>query len=214
MDNKQVRLEKLREVCLQCKQCDLCQTRNKLVFGEGNPDCSLMFVAEAPGQNEDLQGRPLIGRAGTLLRQMLHAINIKDEEVYLGNILKCRPPNNRKPTGHEIESCKRFIIKQIEIIEPRYIVCLGKTAVEGLLPDRADDSVTSLRTLSKGRDGLRFQNIPVIVTYHPSALLQNPKWRPMAKEDFEFIEKVACQSSQDKKLQKIEEMSLFDGDPY
>lgn len=206
---KEQRLKKLQEICLQCQQCNLCRSRNRLVFGEGNPDASVIFVGEAPGKEEDFSGRPFVGRSGKLLRQMLSAININPHDQYIANILKCRPPNNRKPTMEEMAECRKFIIKQIDIIEPELIVCLGKTAAEGFFPDKTDESVTNLRSISKQINELQFQGIPVIVTYHPSALLQSPKWRPLAAEDFRFIQKLYDKFSIRKENVRLEEHSLF-----
>lgn len=168
-----------------------------------------MFIAEAPGGTEDRDGRPLIGKAGTLFRKMVKAIEIDISNIYLANILKCHPPDNRKPFQHEIDECKRFVMKQIDIIKPSYIICLGKTAIEGLLPDRADNSVTSLRSVSKSLNSLIFHDIPVIVTYHPSALLRSPKYRPLANEDFKFIQKISQETIIRKKTVRLEEQTLF-----
>lgn len=166
-----------------CQKCQLGHTRTKFVFGVGNPHATLMFVGEAPGADEDAQGEPFVGRAGQLLNKILAAINMKREDVYICNILKCRPPNNRTPMPEEVELCIPYLKKQIALIKPRLIVCLGLTAAQNLL--QINDSLTKLR----GRT-LQFENIPLRVTYHPAALLRNPNWKQPTWEDFQAIQKL------------------------
>jgi DNA polymerase len=165
-----------------CVQCPLGQTRTKFVFGVGNPNARLMFVGEAPGADEDAQGEPFVGRAGQLLNKILAAINMKREEVYIANILKCRPPNNRTPIPEEVDACMPYLKKQIALVKPQIIVCLGLTAAQNLLG--ISDSLGKLR----GRL-LTFENTPLMVTYHPAALLRNPNWKPAAWEDFQAVQK-------------------------
>ncbi len=165
-----------------CLKCPLGQTRTKFVFGTGNPAASLMFVGEAPGADEDLQGEPFVGRAGQLLNKILEAIHLRREEVFICNILKCRPPNNRTPLPEEVEQCLPYLRKQIALVHPKLIVCLGLTAAQNLL--RTKESLTSLR----GRV-LEFEGTPLMVTYHPAALLRNPNWKRPAWEDFQAIQK-------------------------
>ena len=184
---KNARLNNLFSIIETCQLCALGANRNKMVFGEGNIDCPFMFIAEAPGMTEDQSGRPLIGRSGTLLRKMIDAIDLTGS-MYLCNICKCIPPGNRKPEDSEIEICVKFLKKQIEIIEPKLIVLLGRTAVKGILPDHRSDSLEMLRDQSK-LEAYKYNNIPVVVTYHPSALLRNPGWKQKAKEDFQYIQK-------------------------
>jgi len=187
--NKRERLSVLQALNEQCRACFLIHSRNKLVFGEGDPDCNLMFIAEAPGRTEDEQGRPLIGRSGTLLRNLITAIGIKVENVYLANICKCRPPKNRTPEDGEIEICIKYLKKQIEIISPKFLILLGKTAVRGLLPEFGSKPVNYLRAVSK-ENLLKYENIPVIVTYHPSALLYDPSKKSLVADDFRYIQAV------------------------
>jgi DNA polymerase len=142
-----------------------------------------MFVGEAPGADEDAQGEPFVGRAGQLLNKILAAIDMKREDVYICNILKCRPPNNRTPLPEEVDLCIPYLKKQIALIKPRLIVCLGLTAAQNLL--QINDSLTRLR----GRT-LQFENTPLRVTYHPAALLRNPNWKAPAWEDFQAIQKL------------------------
>jgi uracil-DNA glycosylase family 4 len=185
---KENRLEKLRSICESCSNCPLRAGRKRMVFGEGNIDCRVMFIAEAPGRTEDEQGRPLIGRAGTLLRNLIRAIDFKVEDVYLCNIIKCRPPNNRPPEDEEIETCIKFLDKQIEIISPQLLILLGRTAVKGLVPEHKEVLLDTLRRNSK--EGLIFyNNIPILVTYHPSALLRDPSKKISVAEDFKFLQK-------------------------
>jgi DNA polymerase len=184
------RLNKLKEICGSCYNCPLGKTRTKLVFGEGSPDPKFMSIAEVPGKDEDLSGRPFVGRSGQLYRKLLNAIGIDPEkDVFMSNILKCRPPNNRVPAQEEIDQCIKFLQKQIEIISPKLLLFLGKTAVKGLLPDMAKMPVGALRRDSKlGK--FSYQGIPVLITYHPSALLMDPAKKPCAVEDFTYLKSV------------------------
>lgn len=166
-------METLREAALACVKCPhLVKSRTQVVFGVGNPKAELMFVGEAPGADEDAQGEPFVGRAGQLLTKIIQAMGFSREEVYIGNVLKCRPdmppgaPGNRKPRPDEMETCLPWLEKQIELIKPRVMVALGATAVEGLLGATAP--VGKLR----GR-WLDFRGIPVMATYHPAYLLRN-----------------------------------------
>jgi uracil-DNA glycosylase len=166
-----------------CLKCALGQTRTKFVFGVGNPHATLMFIGEAPGADEDAQGEPFVGRAGQLLNKILAAITMNRADVYICNILKCRPPNNRTPLPEEVELCIPYLKKQIAIIKPKLIVCLGLTAAQNIL--HINDSLTKLR----GRT-LQFEGIPLRVTYHPAALLRNPNWKQPTWEDFQAIQKL------------------------
>jgi DNA polymerase len=193
MMDSTARLEKLREIALQCRQCDLYKTRRKLVFGDGTPDAWIMFIGEGPGADEDREGVPFVGRSGKLLRSMITAVGLTEKDRYIANIVKDRPPGNRDPQREEIKSCIKFLYKQIEIIGPEYLVLLGRTAVKGILPEYVGYSIESLRELSKTRNDLFFNNIPVLVTYHPSALLRNAKLKPKAAEDFRFIQALSVE---------------------
>jgi DNA polymerase len=171
-----------RQIC-ECLKCPLGHSRTKFVFGVGNPNATLLLVGEAPGADEDLQGEPFVGRAGQLLNKILEAINFKREEVYICNILKCRPPNNRNPEQDEVDQCLPYLRKQIELVKPKVILCLGLVAANHLLGMK--DTLTRLR----GRV-LSFENIPVMVTYHPAALLRNPHWKRPAWEDVQAVRKL------------------------
>ena len=163
-----------------CKKCPLGATRTHFVFGVGNSAADLMLIGEAPGRDEDLQGIPFVGRAGQLLTLMLRAIDLKREEVFIANVLKCRPPNNRDPLPDEIEKCEPYLLRQIEIIEPRLIVTLGRFASASLL--RTKESLGSLR--EQVHD---YNQVPLIVTYHPAALLRNPQLKRQAWDDLKTI---------------------------
>ena len=163
-----------------CKKCELGETRTHFVFGAGSPQADLMFIGEAPGRDEDLQGKPFIGRAGQLLTLMLKSIQLERKDVFIANVLKCRPPNNRDPLQEEIDKCEPYLIKQIELINPRLIVTLGRFASSSLL--RTNAALGSLRD-----EIHHYNNVPLVVTYHPAALLRNPQLKKSAWEDLKKI---------------------------
>jgi uracil-DNA glycosylase family 4 len=174
-------LQELQKIVLNCNLCKLSKTRNNVVFGEGNPNSKIMFIGEAPGREEDLQGRPFVGRSGELLTKIIENIlNIKREEIYISNIVKCRPPQNRDPEIGEVESCIPYLIKQIDIIKPNLIVTLGRIAFKYLL--NSEISITQARGKL-----YNFKGIKVIPTYHPSYLLRNPIKKKEAFIDFKLI---------------------------
>jgi uracil-DNA glycosylase len=176
-------LDQLESLINKCTACKLYEGRNKFVFGSGNPNADVMVVGEGPGAEEDKQGLPFVGRAGKLLTDVLKAINFSRDEVYIANIIKCRPPGNRTPLPDEMDTCLPYLIKQVEIIKPKAILCLGLTAAKGLLKKR--DSLTSMR----GKV-FEFENIKVMVTYHPAALLRNPNWKRPCWEDLQKFRKL------------------------
>jgi uracil-DNA glycosylase family 4 len=162
-----------------CTKCPLGYTRTNFVYGVGNPESKIMFVGEAPGFEEDRQGEPFVGRAGKLLDKIIEAMGLRREDVYIANILKCRPPENRDPQPDEMKECLPYLIEQIRLIKPRFICALGRIAAHGLLETSAP--LGQLR--GKWH---RFQGIPLIVTYHPAALLRfaqykRPTWEDMQK---------------------------------
>lgn len=163
-----------------CLRCRLGFTRTNFVFGTGNLNADIMFVGEAPGADEDLQGKPFVGRAGQLLTKMIEAINFKREDVYIGNVLKCRPPGNRDPKPDEVEACEPILLRQLEIIKPKIICALGRISGQTLL--RTQGTLGSLR--GKFHD---YHGIKLLVTYHPAALLRNPNWKPEAWEDLKLL---------------------------
>ena len=169
-------LEELDNLISKCTKCPLHKSRTNFVFGVGNPDADVMVVGEGPGADEDAQGEPFVGRAGKLLNDILKAINFKREEVYIANVVKSRPPGNRTPTAEEMEACIPYLKKQIELIKPKLILCLGLTAAQGLLKKR--DSLTKLRGQL-----FEYHGAKVMVTYHPAALLRNPNWKRPCWED-------------------------------
>ena len=170
-----------KEIC-NCLKCPLGHTRTNFVFGVGSPRAEVMFIGEAPGADEDAQGEPFVGRAGQLLNKILDAVKLKREEVYICNILKCRPPNNRDPEPIEMETCTPYLHKQIELMQPKFIICLGRIAGQWLLQTK--DSLTALRGRIHG-----FAGTKLIVTYHPAALLRNPNWKLPAWEDMKMFRK-------------------------
>lgn len=169
-------IDSLNEQICNCMKCPLGKTRTNFVFGVGNPNADVMLIGEAPGADEDRQGEPFVGRAGQLLNKILEAVELKREDVYICNILKCRPPNNRDPQPMEVEQCEPYLHKQIELIKPKIILALGRIAGQTLL--RTGDPLGSLR--SQIHDYL---GIPMIIVYHPAALLRNPNFKKTMWED-------------------------------
>jgi DNA polymerase len=176
-------LGQLNSAICTCQKCPLGVTRTKFVFGVGNPNADLVLVGEAPGADEDQQGEPFVGRAGQLLNKILEAINFKRDEVFICNILKCRPPNNRDPLPEEVASCEPYLWKQLELIRPKLILCLGRIAAQVLL--KTNGSLSSMR--GKVHD---YRGIRLMVTYHPAALLRNPNWKRPAWEDVQQVRKL------------------------
>ncbi len=176
-------LQELQKVVRRCAKCELYKTRRNYVFGEGNPYADLMFVGEAPGGEEDKHGRPFVGRAGKLLTELLSEIGLSRDEVYIANVLKCRPPRNRDPRPDEIKACSPYLDKQIKIIQPRLLVALGRFAAFFLL----NRSVTLSRSRLIVYD-TRYGS-KLIVTYHPAAVLRDPRKMDLVREDFKLIKK-------------------------
>ncbi len=175
-------LEKVKKSVFSCKKCPLYETKRNYVFGEGNIDAEIMFVGEAPGEDEDIQGRPFVGRAGQLLTKMIKAMGYERREVYIANILKCRPPGNKTPDKKLRMTCFPHLQKQIAIIKPKVIVALGKVSAHTLLD--TDTPITRLR----GNWG-EYQGIPVMSTYHPAYILRNYTER-VRREAWEDLKKV------------------------
>ena len=175
-------LEKLKAKVLKCKKCDLYKSRTNLVLGEGSPNAELMFVGEAPGRDEDLQGKPFVGRAGKLLGKIIEAMGLKREDVYIANILKDRPPDNRNPQEDEIKACIPYLKEQIKIIEPKVICALGTFAAQRLLGEET--------TISKLRGKFYvYEGIKLMPTYHPAYLLRNSKEKATVWSDMKLIMK-------------------------
>jgi len=177
-------LPMLQSMISGCTKCELHKTRKNFVFGVGNPQAKVMVIGEAPGADEDEQGEPFVGRAGQLLNKMLLAINFPREEVFIANILKSRPPGNRDPKPEEVAACEPYLFKQIEIIKPKMILCVGRIAGSNLLKQESE-------SLAKMRGKVfDFMGAKVMVTYHPAALIRNPNWKPAAWEDLQNFRKL------------------------
>jgi DNA polymerase len=176
-------LEELNNLICNCMKCQLGGTRKNFVFGTGNPNAEVLVLGEGPGAEEDEQGLPFVGRAGKLLNDILKAIKFERNDVYIANIVKCRPPGNRTPSPAEMEMCMPYLKKQIELVDPKLILCVGLTAAHGLLLNK--DSLTSLRGKVFDYDGRK-----VMVTYHPAALLRNPNWKRGCWEDVQAFRKL------------------------
>jgi uracil-DNA glycosylase family 4 len=175
-------LEDVREALGDCRRCPLCKTRANLVFGEGNLHAELVFVGEAPGADEDSQGRPFVGKAGQLLTRIIVAMGLQRQDVYICNILKCRPPDNRNPRPEEIAACEPFLIRQLQAIRPKIICALGTFSTHTLL--KTDTPIGLLR----GRFH-SYQGIELMPTYHPAYLLRNPGAKRQVWEDVQKIMK-------------------------
>ncbi len=173
-------LAEVREELGECTRCKLHRHRTQIVFGVGNPKASLVFVGEAPGADEDAQGEPFVGLAGQLLTKIIQAMGMQLEDVYICNIIKCRPPNNRTPETEEILSCQPFLVKQLPAIRPKFICALGGPAAQTLL--RTKEAISRLR--GKFYD---FHGIPLLPTYHPAFLLRNPHEKKTVWEDMKLL---------------------------
>lgn len=170
--------EKLECDCLCCEKCSLCKTRTNVVFGVGNRNAEVLFIGEGPGQNEDLQGEPFVGRGGQLLDKMLKAIDLdRNKNIYIANIVKCRPPQNRDPLPEEQDACISWLRNQVALIKPKIIVCLGRIAAMKII--KPDMKITK-------EHGIFFEknDLLMMATLHPAALLRNPRQKPDAFEDF------------------------------
>jgi uracil-DNA glycosylase family 4 len=180
--DKQAMLDQIKQKFANCAKCPLAtQGRQQVVFGVGNPNAELMFVGEGPGRDEDAQGKPFVGRAGQLLTKIIEAMKLTRDDVYISNVIKCRPPENRAPLSTESEVCKDLILfKEIEIIKPKIICALGATALQGLMGDGF--SISKVRGTF-----LQFKDILVMPTYHPAYLLRNPDAKRFVWEDMKVI---------------------------
>ena len=172
----------LKTECASCRACPLCEGRHNLVFGVGNEHADLMFVGEGPGEQEDLQGVPFVGPAGKLLDSMLEMIDLDRNRIYIANMVKCRPPHNRDPQASEMAACRAWLDRQIALVDPKLIVCLGRISAMALI--REDFRITREHGLWFDKDGRR-----ILATFHPSALLRDPSRRPEAFMDLREIRK-------------------------
>jgi DNA polymerase len=179
--DQQTALESLAKQVAQCTRCrELAETRTQTVFGVGNPDADIMFIGEAPGADEDKQGEPFVGRAGQLMNKIIEACGMQREEIYICNILRCRPPGNRNPTTDEADNCREFLDAQIEIVNPDYIVCWGSVAAKNLLGTETP--------IGKMRGSFyEYAGAKVLCTYHPSYLLRNPAAKKFVWDDMKFL---------------------------
>ena len=182
-------LDELNNAICNCMECPLGVTRNKFVFGKGNPNADIMFIGEGPGADEDAQGEPFVGRAGQLLTKIIESIEFQREDVFIANIVKCRPPNNRRPLESEVSKCEPYLKKQIQLIKPQFIVALGLTAVETLFKTKY--KMGDIRGSMMNYEGIR-----LLVTYHPAALLRNPEWKRPVWEDMKLLKKLYIEYKQ------------------
>lgn len=170
--------DELRETVLPCRNCRLCETRTNVVFGVGNPEAKIMLIGEGPGENEDLQGEPFVGRGGKLLDKMLEHVGLsRKTNLYIANMVKCRPPKNRDPAKDEVEACIGYLRNQVYLIKPKIIVCLGRVAACAILSP--DFKVTRQHGEFYEKNGVLMMG-----TFHPAALLRNPKQKPAGLDDF------------------------------
>ena len=173
-------LAALAKEAAQCRACRLCEKRRKVVFGSGDPNADLMFIGEGPGAEEDARGLPFVGPAGELLTKIIEAMEMRRDDVYIANTVKCRPPRNRDPEPDEVSACRHFLDRQIELVTPRVIVALGRVAGQLLLG--TEDSLSRMR----GR-WYEVAGVPTRVTYHPAALLRNPQWKRPTWDDLQEV---------------------------
>jgi uracil-DNA glycosylase len=169
-------LNKIAEAVSACKKCDLCHSREKGVPGEGPPDAEIMFIGEGPGFHENMQGRPFVGAAGDLLVELLGAIGMKREQVFITNVVKCRPPGNRDPQPEELKACSPYLEKQLQIINPKVIVTLGRYSMARFIPQAKISEIHGQPVKVKG--------MLVVPFFHPAAALHRPSLRPVVEEDF------------------------------
>lgn len=174
-------LSELKNECLKCEKCELCKTRTNVVFGVGNSEAEILFVGEGPGETEDLQGEPFVGKAGQLLDKYLNVIGLdRKKNIYIANIVKCRPPQNRDPASEEQELCIDWLRAQARILKPKIIVCLGRISAQKLISEDFKVTKQHGEFIKKG-------NILFMATYHPAALLRNPLNKPDALKDFQAL---------------------------
>ncbi len=185
IEQSETSLSSLKNIVSVCKNCDLHKTRNNTVFGEGNESAKILFIGEAPGKDEDKEGKPFVGRAGKLLTEIISSIDLTRRDIYIANTIKCRPPNNRNPEEIEVKACSNFLEKQIEIIKPKVIILLGKIAANRVLG--IDQPIGELR---KKKFLIKPNNIPAIIFYHPAYLLRSPKEKKKVWEDLLFLKSV------------------------
>ena len=175
--------EILKNECMSCEKCELCKTRTNVVFGMGNPKARVLFIGEGPGETEDLTGLPFVGRSGKLLDKFIEAIGYDRESVFIANMVKCRPPKNRDPKPDEMELCLDYLRRQVKLIDPELIVCLGRVAAARLISPDIKVTKQHGEIFQKGK-------YKFMATFHPAALLRNPNQKPEAFEDFLKIKEI------------------------
>jgi len=198
------KLTELYEEIAECQRCDLAKSRTNVVPGEGPEDADIIFIGEAPGFYEDQQGRPFVGAAGRLLEELLASIGLKRAEVYICNVVKCRPPGNRDPLPSEIEVCKPFLDRQIELINPKLIVTMGRHATNNFFPNA---KITRIHGQPRKMGGIVYYPV-----YHPAAALHQPKWRSAVEEDFHKIPEILegmDEMNEAQPPEQAEQLSLF-----
>ncbi|MBO4914067.1 MAG: uracil-DNA glycosylase [Oscillospiraceae bacterium] len=174
--------EALEKECLACHECSLCETRKNVVFGVGSRDAEVLFIGEGPGANEDEQGEPFVGRAGKLLDDMLAIIGLSRQQIYIANIVKCRPPENRDPLGVEQDACIGYLRRQVSLLHPKIIVCLGRISAMKII--REDFKISQEHGQWFEKSGIQ-----MMAVFHPAALLRDPRRRPEAFDDFKALQK-------------------------
>ena len=173
--------EELKQECLACEACELCKTRTQVVFGVGNPEAEVLFIGEAPGKNEDEQGEPFVGRAGKLLDEMLAMIGLQRENIYITNSVKCRPPENRDPLNTEKDACRGYLRRQVKLMRPKIIVCLGRISAMEFI--RQDFKISQEHGQFFDKNGTL-----MMALYHPAALLRDPHKKPETFEDLKQLQ--------------------------
>lgn len=190
-----VELDKLNKTCVNCTLCELFETRTNVVFGKGNKNADILFIGEAPGEKEDLQGLPFVGRAGKQLDKLLNQIGLGIDDVYIANILKCRPPKNRNPKTDEIKKCTPYLIEQIKAINPKVIATLGNYSTKFVLSNFKPEEmkkIEGIATLHGIPKKIKFENkeFTVVPIYHPAAMMYNPKIKEAFEHDFKEMAKI------------------------
>lgn len=170
-------LDELRQLCSECSLCELHRGRTKVVFGAGNPHAEIMFIGEGPGEQEDIAGEPFVGRAGRLLDKYFYAMDIEREDIYIANMVKCRPPQNRDPSPEEQDICLQYLKEQVRLIKPKIIICLGRIAAQKLIDP-------GFKVTKQHGEWTERNGVLMMGTFHPASLLRNPAQKPAALEDF------------------------------
>lgn len=203
---RETALRQLEDAIRACTKCRLAQTRTQAVPGDGPYDAEIMFIGEAPGYHEDKEGKPFVGAAGRYLNDLLQRNGLDRSQVYITNVVKCRPPQNRDPLPDEIAACRPFLEQQIQLINPRVIVTLGRFALQFFFPNA---SITRVHGQPLEREGRVF-----FPTFHPAAALHQPKWQPLIEEDFQKLAALLSQLRQETPSTSAEQLSLFEDDEH